>query len=243
MGICNMSVIQHLKKNVEYIRMCLLNLVKQEHTVWIPPNLFRKLSTLFISYISWRGADQFRYAVLLHIFRHIYPDHGLLTAKYSLCQRFGQFCLTNPGRPKEQKRTNGAIRIFQSYTASFYCLGYCRHSFLLADHPLMEFLFQACKTFAFSFCQLLHRYLRPLGYNIRHRLFINQQLFSSGCLLCFFLSFFKRSFQLLLLLLDLSCFPKITSLYCIFLLLDQFLYLPLQFFQLRNSLKTLQLNL
>ena len=54
MCICDMSIIQNLKKNIKHIRMCLFKLIKQKHTVWISAYFFAELPALIVSYISRR---------------------------------------------------------------------------------------------------------------------------------------------------------------------------------------------
>ena len=65
--ICNMSVIQNLKQNIKYIRMCFFNLIEQNHAVGISAYLFRQLTAFIISYISRRRSNQFGYTVFLHV--------------------------------------------------------------------------------------------------------------------------------------------------------------------------------
>src|SRR5699024_5704386 len=66
--ICDMSVIQHLKQDIEYIRMRFLDLIKEYHRIWMPSDFFAELSAVLMSYISRRGADQLGYAVFFHVF-------------------------------------------------------------------------------------------------------------------------------------------------------------------------------
>ena len=40
LGICNMSVIQYLQQNIKYVRMCFLNLIKENDCIRISPYLF-----------------------------------------------------------------------------------------------------------------------------------------------------------------------------------------------------------
>ena len=54
MTVCDMTLVEHLQKDVEYIRMGLLDLVKQNHRIWISPHLLRELTALLISDVSRR---------------------------------------------------------------------------------------------------------------------------------------------------------------------------------------------
>ena len=54
MTVCDMTLIEHLQKDVEYIRMGFLDLVKQDHRIRISPHLLRELASLLISDVSRR---------------------------------------------------------------------------------------------------------------------------------------------------------------------------------------------
>ena len=96
-----MSIIQNLKKNVKYIRMRLLHLIKQDNRIRIAANLFAELSALLIAHISWGRTNHLGDAVLLHIFGHIYPNQSILCSKHGLCQSLAKLCLSNSGWSKE----------------------------------------------------------------------------------------------------------------------------------------------
>ena len=160
--IRNMSVIQHLQKNVEHIRMCLFNLIKEKHTIRIPPYLLTELTAFFVSHISGRRTDQLGDTVLFHIFGHVHTDHGLFRAEYSLCQRFGQLRLTYAGRSQKQKRTDGTGWILQADSSSFYRLCHRSDCFLLTHDTLVENLFQPGQPTCLSLGQTLNRYLCPV---------------------------------------------------------------------------------
>ena len=146
MGVCDMSVVQNLKKNIKYIRMRLLDLVEQKHTIWITPYFFTELSPFIISHISRRRSDKFGHTVFLHIFRHIHTDHGLFASEHSFRKRFGKFCFSHAGRSEEKERSNRASGIFKSYSAPLYCLRHCFHRLILSDHASVKFFFQMCQS-------------------------------------------------------------------------------------------------
>ena len=96
-----MTVIQHLQKDIEHIRMRFLDLIKEDHGIGIPADLFTELAALLIPYISWRRTDQLGNAVLLHVLRHINPDHGLFTAEDYFSQCLGKLRFSNTGRTQK----------------------------------------------------------------------------------------------------------------------------------------------
>ncbi len=58
LGIRDSSVVEHLQKHIEHIRMGLFNLVKKHHRVRLSPDRFRELSALLITHISGRRSNQ-----------------------------------------------------------------------------------------------------------------------------------------------------------------------------------------
>ena len=52
--VCDMPLIEHLQQDIEDIRVCFLDLVKQDHRIRIAPYLFRQLASLLISDVSRR---------------------------------------------------------------------------------------------------------------------------------------------------------------------------------------------
>ncbi len=83
--------------------MCLLDFVEKNDRVRMAAYLLGKLPTFFVSDISRRRADEPRYGVLLHVFGHIDPHHGLVIVeeKFSQCAR--QFCLADACWAQEDK--------------------------------------------------------------------------------------------------------------------------------------------
>ena len=173
--------------------MSLFYLIKQNHRIRIPSDFLTELSSFFISHISWRRSHQLGDTVFLHIFRHVYTDHGLFTAKHYVCQYLGQFRLSHTGRSKEQERTNRTFRILQTHTASLDCLRHCCHCLILSNHSLVQSMFQLQQPMGFLFFQLLHRNLCPHRYDLCDLILANLRPFllsllimASFCLLQLF---------------------------------------------------------
>ena len=196
-----MAVIQHLKQNVKHIRMCFLDFIKKNDTIWISTYFFAELSALIISHIAWRRTDQLGNTVFLHIFRHIHTNHSLFTAKHSLSQCLGKFCFPNACWPQKQERTNWTVRILQSYTTTFYSLRNSMNRFLLTNHTFVKFFFQLSKASGFSFRQSLYRNFGPVGYNGSYGFFVHFSGFSLILFFFFYLKLLKSGFCFLLFLL------------------------------------------
>ena len=76
--------------------------------------------------------------MLLHKFRHIDSDHGLLGIEQELGQRLAQLGFANPGRPQEQKRAVWTIGIRQTRAGTTHGIGNRRNGFFLTDHATMQ---------------------------------------------------------------------------------------------------------
>ena len=163
LGIGNTAIIQYLQKYIEYIRMCLLNLIEKYNAVRFPTNGFCQLSALLVSNISRRSSDQSGYRVFLHVLAHVDTNHILLIIEKSLCKGFGKLCFTNTGRSKEQERTDWFGRIFDSCFGTKDGIGYTAHTFLLTDNTFVELIFQMKQFGTLSLCQPCYRNASPTG--------------------------------------------------------------------------------
>ena len=79
--------------------MGLFDLVKQDDRIGFPPDRLGQLPAFVIAHIPRRRTDETRDRMLLHVFRHIEPDHIGLIVKQKLGQRAGQFGFSHSGRP------------------------------------------------------------------------------------------------------------------------------------------------
>ena len=101
--------------------------------------------------------------MLLHEFRHINANHGLFGIKQEVCQRLAQLGLTHPGRPEEQERTVGAIRIRQTSPGTAHRIGHGFHRLILTNDPIMERFLHAHQLVALTLQHLGYRNPGPLG--------------------------------------------------------------------------------
>ncbi len=92
------SIVKHLQKHVEDIRMRLLDLVEEHDLIGPATNGFRQRPTLLIADIAGRRADQAGYRVLLHIFRHVDPHKRGLVVEEEPGKRLGQLRLADARR-------------------------------------------------------------------------------------------------------------------------------------------------
>ncbi len=90
-----LSVIHDLQKDVEQVRMCLLDLVEQEHAVRMLVDRVGQQAALVVSDIARRSADQAADRMALHIFGHVEPlqrnshDRGELAGDLGLADARG----------------------------------------------------------------------------------------------------------------------------------------------------------
>ena len=103
MTVCDTSVVKNLQHNIEHVRMCLFDLVKEDNAVRLAANRFGQLSAFIIANVSRRRSKQTGYRVFLHILGHVDTDHVFFRVKESTCKRFRQFGLADTGRAEENK--------------------------------------------------------------------------------------------------------------------------------------------
>ncbi|MPN22900.1 hypothetical protein SDC9_170285 [bioreactor metagenome] len=75
------TLVQDLQQRVEDIRMCLLDLVEQDHAERLAANLLGQLPALFVSDIAGRRPEHPRSGVLLGVLAHVEGDQRILIAE------------------------------------------------------------------------------------------------------------------------------------------------------------------
>src|SRR5262245_45022430 len=94
--------------------MRLLDLVKQNDRVRPATHCFSALPALVITNVSRRRADHARDGVLLHVLRHVEPDHRSFIVKQELREGARSFRLTDTCWTKKDERSDRTIRILQT---------------------------------------------------------------------------------------------------------------------------------
>ena len=92
------AVVEHLEEHVEHVGVRLLDLVEQDDLIGAPAHGLGERAALFIADIAGRRADQPGDRVLLHIFRHVDADHGVLVVEQEFGERAGELGLADAGR-------------------------------------------------------------------------------------------------------------------------------------------------
>ena len=92
------TVIKHLQKDVENIRVSLFHLIEQNDAIRFTANGLCQVAAFLIAHISRRCTDQTSHRVLFHELTHINTDHGIFRIKEEFSQGFGQFSLTDTRR-------------------------------------------------------------------------------------------------------------------------------------------------
>ena len=81
LAVSQAAVVENLQHHVEDFRVGLLDLIEKNHRIRAPAHLFGKLASFFVANVSRRRPDHARHSVLLHVFGHVYADHGLFVVK------------------------------------------------------------------------------------------------------------------------------------------------------------------
>src|SRR5262249_38598150 len=138
-----LPVFKDLKKNIEQVGMCLLDLVQQDNRIWRATHAFGHLAALFIADVTWRRADQFRNGVLLHEFGHIETNQRFFGAEKELRETPGDFGLADAGGAEKEEAAHGTGRRLQASAAAANRASECGDGFVLADDALVELRFDA----------------------------------------------------------------------------------------------------
>src|SRR5258708_7630540 len=117
--------------------MSLFNFVKQNDRIGMTPYLLGELSTLFVSYVARRRADEPRHGMLLHVFAHVDADHQSFVVEEKLRQRPRQFCFAYAGWPKKNERTDRPLGVGEPCAAAPHGICNALQRVVLADHPVL----------------------------------------------------------------------------------------------------------
>ena len=80
-------------------------------------------------------------------------------------QRARQFGLADAGRSQEDEAADGTVGVLQSRARAQHRLGDRLHRLVLADHPLVQFLFQVQQLLQLAFQQLGDRDMGPAAHH------------------------------------------------------------------------------
>ena len=181
-----MPLIEHLQQHVENVRMCLFNLVKQNHLIGSAAHCLGQTAPLFVADITGRRSDEACHRVFLHIFGHVDPQHRIIIVKQEFSQSLGKFGLANASRTQHQKTAHGLMRVGKASTGSTNGIGNGRHSLTLANDALADDRLHAKQFLALTFQHLVNRNTGPAAdhrCDMRCRdLFINQLGFGNRIL-------------------------------------------------------------
>ena len=174
--------------------MSLLNLIKENHAVWLAANSLGQLTTFIVSYIPRRRSDKTGDAELFLILTHIYSGHHRLIVEEIFCKRLGKFGLTYTGGAEEDEAGDRTLRVLQTGTAAANGIAYGCDSLVLADDSLVELLLQMEQFLALTLHHTAYWYSGPAAHYLSN--IIGSHLFADHGLtaLC--------ALQLLLNLLD-----------------------------------------
>ena len=76
--VCQSAIIEHLKQNIENIRMRLFDLIKKQYGIGFSAHGFGQLSAFVVTHISRRRANQSGHREFLLVFRHVDPCEHIL---------------------------------------------------------------------------------------------------------------------------------------------------------------------
>ena len=117
------AVIENLEQDVEDVGMGLFDLVEQDHAVGPAADRLGQLAALLIADVSRRRADHPGHRVLLHVLRHVEPDHGPFVVEEELGQRPRRLGLPHAGRAQKDERAGGPVRVLQAGPAPPHRIG------------------------------------------------------------------------------------------------------------------------
>src|ERR1700693_16229 len=125
---------------MEDVGVRLLDFVEQDDTIRTAPDRFGELAAFFVADVAWRGADQSRDGILLHVLRHVdaYDRFGVVEEKLGEAAR--NLGLPDARRSEEDERTDRAFRVLEPRAGATNRPRDDADGFVLTDHPLVQLL-------------------------------------------------------------------------------------------------------
>ena len=163
LAIGESAVVEHLQEDVEHVRVSLLNLVEQDHAVWLATDGLAELAAFLVANVARWGADQTRHGVFLHVLAHIDAHHRGFVIEQKLGERPRQLGFANAGWPHENERADRTFRILQTAAGASHGIGHGGDGFLLADHALADAILHVHELLSFAFEHLGDRDAGPCG--------------------------------------------------------------------------------
>ncbi|KOT22176.1 hypothetical protein DM52_2199 [Burkholderia mallei] len=154
------AVVEHLQQHVEHVRVRLLDLVEQDHAVRLATHGFGQIAAFLVADVAGRRADQPRDAVLLHELAHVDADQMLFRIEQEAGERLAQLGLAHARRAEEQERAVRTVRIGEARARAADRVGDRVDRLVLADHALMQLLFDVQQLLALALHHPRHRNAR-----------------------------------------------------------------------------------
>ncbi len=145
--------------------MSLFDFVEQHHAVGTAAHCFGELAAFVISDVPGGRAYESTDRVLLHVFGHVDAHHGTFVVEQELCECTSKLCLADAGWPEEHERTNRTIRVGQACPTAANGVGDGGDSIVLADHALMQKIFEVHQLVHLTFHQATDRNASPLRHD------------------------------------------------------------------------------
>ena len=102
-GIGQAAFVEHLQEQVEDARMRLLDLIQQHDRIGSGAQFASELAFFLVADVAGRRANQLRYAVFFHVFRHVQADHVVAGTEQEGREGPRQLGLAHAGWAKEQE--------------------------------------------------------------------------------------------------------------------------------------------
>ena len=148
---------------MRHVRVRLFDLVEQHHAVRMAADAFGQLAALAVPDVAGRGADETAHVELLHELGHVDLDQGVGVAEHELGERFREQGLADAGRPEEDERADGTVRVLQVGAGAAECARHGMHGVALPDHALFELRLHLEQAFGLGVLKLFQRDAGELG--------------------------------------------------------------------------------
>ena len=150
MAVGQPAVLQYLEQDVEDLRVGLFYFVEEHYPVRAATHRLGKLARFVVADIPGRRPDQARNGVLLGILGHVDTDHVAFVVEQEFGQCSCKFGLPHAGRAQQDETADGPSRVADTGPGAANSFGDGIHRLILADDPLVQFIFHVDQPLRFT---------------------------------------------------------------------------------------------
>ena len=165
-AVCQLSIVQGLKQEIEDVWVCLFNLVEQHDGVGATTHFLGQLTAFLVPDVARRCPDQACDGKLLHVLGHVDANQGFLRIEHELRKDFGELRFADARGAKENEGTDGFVGVLEACAVALDGFDHLFDRFFLTNDLAFKIGVHAGELAAFLLGNALDRNACHHGHDI-----------------------------------------------------------------------------